>query len=325
MDFGLGVFYRKRRFRAVDWITVLFAPLQRKRYRFVERRRDKKGREVELPGIAAPRREGIKPDLVKVILAPQDQFNVMENDILIECLPFGLSFVMILVEGGRFLMGQRNPDPHNWEKPAHEVQLSTFYIGQYPVTQALWKAVLGAPDTPSLFFGDDRPVENLSWDDVTKIFLPALNRMTEATRPSGKTYRLPTEAEWEYAARGGKHDEPGLYAGSMDIDAVCWYEENSDQETKPAGLKGPNALGLYDMSGNVYERCSDWFDENYYQECIEKGLVTDPKGPAKPVNYQLRAARGGAYYHDASRCRVCYRGSAPIRAVPGSGFRLVLA
>ena len=249
----------------------------------------------------------------------------MDDSNYTEHLSSGFSFVMVRVEGGEFNMGELNPEAQNWEKPVHKVRLSTFSIGQYPVTQALWKGVLGNDDNPSQFSGDQRPVENLSWEDISMRFLPELNRITIKSRPENSEYRLPTEAEWEFAARGGMRPSPDLFAGSMDIDQVCWYEGNSGQETKPVGMKAPNLLGLYDMSGNVYERCSDWFDERYYQICFEKGVVTDPKGPKDYVKYLLRAARGGSYYHDERRCRVMYRGSAPGRTLPGFGFRLVLS
>lgn len=239
-------------------------------------------------------------------------------------LPTGVSFEMVFVEGGLFHMGETSEDAYAWEQPQHPVQLTTFHIGRYPVTQALWKAVAGQHDNPSEFPGEQRPVENVSWEDITKRFLPELNRLSAASRPENTTYRLPTEAEWEYAARGGKADKAWMYAGNEVLDPLGWYEANSNGETKPVGLKAPNSLGLYDLSGNVYERCLDCFDELYYQTCLEEGVVADPGGPDHFIKYALRAARGGSFYHDDRRCRVRYRGSAPNRPLTGFGFRLVL-
>ncbi|MCB0574992.1 MAG: formylglycine-generating enzyme family protein [Saprospiraceae bacterium] len=249
----------------------------------------------------------------------------MQDSVFLQHLPTDISFGMIHVEGGAFDMGETNEDAHNWEKPLHRVRVSAFFIGRTPVTQRLWKAVAGQQGNPQAFPGDQRPVENVSWDDITNIFLPELNRLSAGARPENMTYRLPTEAEWEFAARGGAAGEDFVYAGSDDLDAVGWYEANSNGETRPVQEKKPNALGLYDLSGNVCERCLDRFDELYFQQCLEHGIVTDPAGPDRFMNYALRAARGGNFYHDARRCRIRYRGSAPERAVSGVGFRLVLS
>ncbi len=246
----------------------------------------------------------------------------MLETIYTEILANGFSFDLIRVEGGIFTMGAFNPEPFTWEKPAHPVRVDTFYLGIYLVTQALWKAILGPGNNPSEFAGDERPVENLAWADIVKDFLPELNRCTAVRRPAGLVYRLPTEAEWEYAARGGPHQSPFLFAGSDNLDAVGWYEANSGNETKPVGLKAPNALGIYDMSGNVSERCIDWFDEGYYQACADEGTAFNPRGPEGSV---LRVGRGGNYYTDCRRCRTSYRGSVPNRQLPAFGFRLVLS
>ncbi|MBQ3247459.1 MAG: SUMF1/EgtB/PvdO family nonheme iron enzyme, partial [Alistipes sp.] len=161
-------------------------------------------------------------------------------------------FEMVFVKGGTFTMGataEQGSDADSDEKPAHSVTVSNFYIGKYEVTQAQWEAVMGK--NPSRFKGDNLPVERVSWNDIQK-FIEKLNAKT------GKRYRLPTEAEWEYAARGGNQSKGYKYSGSNDIGSVAWYTDNSSSPTHPVGQKQPNELGLYDMSGNVYEWCSDW-------------------------------------------------------------------
>jgi len=247
---------------------------------------------------------------------------MIEKNRYTETLPPAFSFDMIHVEGGEFDMGGNDQDALNWEKPVHRVKLDTFSLGKYPVTQALWKAVMGEASDPSGFKGDQRPVETISWEEIVNNFLPELNRITAQSRPAGTEYRLPTEAEWEYAARGGKHHSPYLYAGSNKLKEVGWYNENSYNETKPVGLKDPNELGLYDMSGNVYEWCSDWFDEKYYESCHKKGAVLNPCGPEEGV---YRVVRGGGYFDGARHCRVSYRDRGePGNRIVNFGFRLAL-
>ncbi len=191
---------------------------------------------------------------------------------------------MVLVEGGRFQMGctvEQGDDCLSREKPAHWVSLDDFHIGKYEVTQAQWKAVMS--NNPSYFKEDcdNCPVESVSWEDVQK-FIQKLNELT------GKQYRLPTEAEWEYAARGG---EANKYAGSNDLDEVAWHGGNSGIKTHPVGRKSSNGYGLNDMSGNVYEWCSDWY----------KGYeVTDHTG-------SRRVIRGGSWDANPRNCRVSYR------------------
>uniref|UniRef100_UPI00336504C0 formylglycine-generating enzyme family protein n=1 Tax=Haliscomenobacter sp. TaxID=2717303 RepID=UPI00336504C0 len=183
------------------------------------------------------------------------------------------SFQMVEVKGGTFQMGSENEDADSDEKPVHPVKVSDFWMGEYVVTQALWKAVMGEESTPFYFEGDDRPAETVSWDLINNEFLPRLNALT------GENYRLPTEAEWEYAARGGIFQSPYQYAGSNRLEDVGWYYENSHSETKPVGLKKPNALELYDLSGNVYEWCADWYaGSEYYQECLDAGVAENPTG-----------------------------------------------
>lgn len=234
----------------------------------------------------------------------------------------GCTFRMIPILGGAFDMGSAEDDPEAFgsEKPRHRVAVPDFYLGQYPVTQALWKAVMKG-ENPSHFQGDERPVEQVSWDDA-QIFIKALNAMTEATRPPGHAYRLPMEAEWEYAARGGKYHAEGFkYAGSDRLKDVGWFAANSGLETKPVGLKSPNQLGLYDMSGNVWEWCEDDWHGDY------KGAPTD--GLARidhPKRGANRVYRGGGWLYAARYCRAAHRfGDAPGDRATYLGFRLALS
>lgn len=204
----------------------------------------------------------------------------------------GVQFTMVAVKGGTFTMGATSEQGRNAEedeKPAHEVTLSDYYIEQTEVTQALWKAVMGS--NPSGSKGDNLPVEQVSWDDC-QVFIQKLNQLT------GKQFRLPTEAEWEYAARGGRKSRGYKYAGGNNIGSVAWYDDNSGYETHPVVTKQANELGIYDMSGNIYEWCSDWYDG--YQSSSQ----SDPQGPSSGF---IRVYRGGSYHNDAWRCRVSYR------------------
>ena len=225
----------------------------------------------------------------------------------------GVSFDMAEVEGGTFTMGateEQGSDVSDNEKPAHQVMLSPYYIGKTEVTQELWEAVMGS--NPSFFSGNkNRPVENVSWDDC-QVFINKLNGLT------GKSFRLPTEAEWEYAARGGKKSKGYKYSGSNTIDDVAWYDTNSAGTTHPVSSKAPNELGLYDMSGNVWEWCSDWYGKSYYEESPEP----NPTGPKVGT---LRVKRGGDWYFSANKCRVSYRNSnSQHYQTSENGLRLVL-
>lgn len=194
------------------------------------------------------------------------------------------------------------------EKPAHAVTITKeFEIGRHEVTQALWQAVTGS--NPSTFKGPDRPVEQVSWNDVQE-FLAVLNGLGD-----GYHYRLPTEAEWEYAARAGTTAE---YYG--DLDAIAWYGPNSGNQTHPVGEKEPNAWGLYDTHGNVWEWCQDWYADDDYEQ-LGKRPAVDPRGPATG---EYRVVRGGSWYKYLWFLRVSSRlGVRPASRYPHIGFRCV--
>lgn len=213
----------------------------------------------------------------------------------------GVSLEMIAVPGGSFQMGSNNGSDN--EKPAHQVTVSSFAMGKYEVTQSQWQAVMG--NNPSSFKGDDLPVENVSWEEA-QAFCRKLSQHT------GQTYRLPTEAEWEYACRAGS---TGDYAGNFD--AMAWYNKNSGSKTHVVGQKQPNAWGLYDMHGNVWEWCQDWYGSNYYSQSPS----TDPQGPSSG---SLRVIRGGGWGIFAANCRSASRlRSAPDERAGHLGFRLL--
>ena len=223
----------------------------------------------------------------------------------------GVQFKMVRVAGGTFQMGatsEQGSDAFDWEKPVHSVTLSDYYIGQTEVTQELWQAVMGS--NPSRFKGDNqRPVEKVSWDDCQE-FIEKLNRLT------GKNFRLPTEAEWEYAARGGNKSRGYKYSGSNNPDAVAWYSKNSGYETHPVAQKQSNESGLYDMSGNVWEWCYDWYGK------YKSNSQTNPTGSSTG---SYRVLRGGSWFYYARSVRVSDRlnGEADYRNSE-FGFRLAL-
>ena len=223
----------------------------------------------------------------------------------------GVSFDMVYVEGGRFDMGatsEQGSDADSDEKPVHSVTLSDYYIGKCEVTQELWEAVMGS--NPSHFKGAQNPVERVHWYDCQE-FVIRLNSLT------GRTFRLPTEAEWEYAARGGNKSRHYKYSGSDNIDEVAWYDGNSGSSTHAVGTKSPNELGIYDMSGNVLEWCSDWYGS------YSAGAQTNPQGPSSG---SFRVLRGGSLESSyAGRCRVSYRDRGHPNAIGHTfGLRLVL-
>lgn len=226
----------------------------------------------------------------------------------------GVSFTMIAVDGGTFTMGSpdSDSDAYDDEKPAHQVTLSSFAIGETEVTQELWQAVMGS--NPSCFTGDlQHPVECVSWNDC-QTFITTLDELT------GATFRLPTEAEWEYAARGGNASEGYKYSGSNTIGDVAWYTSNSSSSTHPVKTKQPNELGIYDMSGNVWEWCADWFCDSYYASSPEN----NPTGPSSGSD---RVVRGGVWYSDAGDCRVANRDNCrpDSRLYSSGGLRLAMS
>ena len=239
-----------------------------------------------------------------------------------------VSFVMKYVEGDRYIMGAQRVG-HQWENfdseamddetPPHYVTLSSFYMGETEVTQALWRAVMGStveqqrdkanPDWPLRGVGDEYPMYFVSWEDC-QAFVAKLNTLTN------KTFRLPTEAEWEYAARGGKKSKGGKYAGSKHMSLAGWYYVNSASNTHPVKEKAANELGLYDMSGNVWEWCGDWYGD------YGRNAQTNPQGPDEG---QERVLRGGGWAYYAPRCRVSFRYKySPEHSNSSYGFRLVM-
>jgi formylglycine-generating enzyme required for sulfatase activity len=219
---------------------------------------------------------------------------------------------------------EQGRDCANNEKPEHEETLSTFYIGKHEVTQKLWKAVMGAKLNQSHNSDcEDCPVEQVRWKDV-QVFINKLNTLTDST------FRLPTEIEWEYAARGGNRSEGYKYSGSDNVNEVAWYIENYQKgkhgtkgTTHPVGMKKPNELGIYDMSGNVWEWCNDWYKKEYQQN----GKTVHSGWPYAGMSvFFRRVLRGGSWGGTAKGCRVSYIGydMENYRDEYG-GFRLVLA
>ncbi|MBQ2703342.1 MAG: SUMF1/EgtB/PvdO family nonheme iron enzyme, partial [Alistipes sp.] len=230
----------------------------------------------------------------------------------------GLSMKMIWVEGGTFTMGataEQGSDPYDDEKPAHSVTVSSYYIAECEVTQAQWKKIMGttindlASSLSLTGVGDNYPIYYVTYDEA-KEFCSKLSALT------GKNYSLPTEAQWEYAARGGKDSKGYKYSGSSTIDEVSWYGSNSGSTAHPVKQKKANELGLYDMSGNIYEWCSDWWTSSY-----SSGSQIDPTGASTGT---LRAKRGGSWVHGQTSSRVSDRGSyTPSSRSNDGGFRVV--
>ena len=285
-------------------------------------------------------------------------FTIEENGNMTLKEHFGIpKFKMIFVEGGEFIMGDGSYD----NNPKHKVEISSFYMAEFQLTQEIYKAVALSDNSsikiknenPSNFEGINHPVEEVSWEDAIKfckklneiLKLPKicdnnynlLNKNGQKTENTTevKGFRLPTEAEWEFAAKGGSVETrrgvsqldamsqldpmPLKYAGSNNLDDVGWYDKNNEYETKPVGLKFPNQLEIYDMSGNVWEWCWDWYDDDFYKKTAEKNPINLNKS-------SLRVLRGGSWYFIANRSRVAYRGNyAPDRRYNNIGFRLFLS
>ncbi|MCC6283425.1 MAG: formylglycine-generating enzyme family protein [Saprospiraceae bacterium] len=249
-------------------------------------------------------------------------------------------FFLLPIEGGLFDMGMEkdDPDAYGWEQPVHPVRVPTFYLAQYPVTQALWAAVMGREEWEPFFTGDERPMERVSWDDA-QVFLKKLQTATQ------QPFRLPSEAEWEFAARGGIYSLPpgegrggvdsppgegraasrnlggGVYSGSQRLKEVGWYAGNSHGETKPVGCKFPNELGLYDMSGNVWEWCEDDLFNDYQYAPSDGSAWID-----KLDRRADRVCRGGSGRLKVFGCHIAYRGHwEPKYRGNNNGLRLALS
>ena len=205
---------------------------------------------------------------------------------------------------------EQGSDANSNESPVHSVTLSSYSIGETEVTQELWTAVMGS--NPSYSKGSMKPVEQVSWNDCQE-FITKLNQLT------GRNFRLPTEAEWEYAARGGNKSQGYKYSGSNTIGDVAWYSDNASGWTHNVKTKAANELGIYDMSGNVNEWCQDWYSKDYYSSSPE----INPTGPSSG---SYRVNRGGGLYNDASNSRVSKRGNgSPSSTSLSLGLRLCLS
>ncbi len=226
---------------------------------------------------------------------------------------------LVYIPAGEFMMGSSSDekDRYNAEGPQHRVKISKgFYMGVYEVTQGQYQAVMG--NNPSNFKGDNLPVELVSWE-------MAVEFCRKLSQKEGKTYRLPTEAEWEYACRAGSTTRFCFGDSDSILGDYAWYGydyawgyEESGKQTHPVGQMKPNGFGLYDMHGNVWEWCQDWYDGSYYSQNPE----VDPQGPSSG---QYRVLRGGSWENSPRHCRSAYRnGNTPDSRYSGSGFRVVL-
>ena len=236
----------------------------------------------------------------------------------------GFLFEMVYVQGGTFQMGATTEgwEYDNDEMPVHAVTLSDYYIGKHEVTQGLWKAVMGTSVEEQMEkseekqglpgVGDNYPMYYVNLDEAQE-FVRKLSELT------GKKYVLPTEAQWEYAARGGAKSKGFKYSGSNTIGNVAWYQGNCETGSNhPVGTKAPNELGIYDMSGSVWEWCADWYDDEYYANSPQ----TNPAGPASGPG---RVGRGGSSANDAWSCQVFHRdGSRPVCRAFRLGFRVAM-
>lgn len=248
------------------------------------------------------------------------------NDSSYKETAFGMEMAMVWVKGGTFMMGateEQGSDAYDNEKPVHSVTLDDFYIGKYEVTQAQWEAVMGTTveqqrDKASEQYGVELGLGSVG--DACPMYYISLAEAREfckkLSQKTGKTYRLPTEAEWEYAARGGQYADGTKYAGSNTIGDVAWCKDNSGSALHPVGLKAPNGLGLYDMSGNIHEWCSDWYGD------YSSSSATNPQGPSSG---EYRLMRGGDYSSSEFFCRISHRMTTESPGLGGGciGFRVV--
>ena len=224
---------------------------------------------------------------------------------------------MVFVEGGTFIMGDSWGDGNSDEHPEHQVTLGNFKISKTEVTVRQYRQYCGEtgrkmPESPPWGWLDDHPITKVSWHDCVA-YCDWLSEKLDAE------YRLPTEAEWEYAARGGKQSKGTKYSGGRSIELVGWFDENSNDRTQQVATKKPNELGLYDMSGNVWEWCRDWYEESYYKNSPS----TNPRGPSTGSH---RVLRGGSWNASAEDCRVANRSNlTPGYRSYSDGFRVVLS
>ena len=228
---------------------------------------------------------------------------------------------MVFVKGGDLELGcvaERDDSCKAKEVPAHNVTLTDFYIGETEVTQAQWMAVMGRDNNPSYWKGNTLPVERVSWMECHR-FIVRLNKYLASELPEGYHFALPSEAQWEYAARGGLKSAGVRYAGSNDLKQIAWFYDNSSQRTHDVRIKTANELGIFDMSGNVWEWCEDWYDEDFYAE------NTDWHNPMNNQETSYRVQRGGSWNYAASysRCATRDRGSIHSR-YEDCGFRVAL-
>lgn len=232
-----------------------------------------------------------------------------------------IPFKMVFVKGGDMQLGcneNRDDSCKTTETPAHTVTLTDFYIGETEITQSQWMAVMGRDNNPSYWKGNTLPVERVSWAECQR-FVNRLNKYLARELPEGYRFALPSEAQWEYAARGGEKSAGTRYSGGNSLNVLAWFYSNSNERTHDVRIKTANELGLFDMSGNVWEWCQDWFDGNYYAENQD---WKDPLNKQESTHYVLR---GGSwnYAEPYSRCATRNYGSLHTR-YEDCGFRIAL-
>lgn len=224
---------------------------------------------------------------------------------------------IVTVEGGTFTMGDEHGEGQADEQPTHQVTLKTFKIAKTETTVAQWRAFCTAtgramPEAPDWGWQDKHPMVKVTYND-------AVSYCNWLGEKFGGDWRLPTEAEWEYAARGGNKSNRYTYAGGDELEKVAWFEDNAGGQTQAVGRKKANELGIYDMSGNVWEWCKDWYGKDYYKT----SPATNPKGP---TNGEYRVLRGGSWFYEATDCRVANRDNlTPSSRNLNCGFRVVLS